>query len=302
MRLTALLLAIMLLLCSLPALALSYDDTTIAAPEPVKDWQPGFRVLLKGDAGDDVLALQFRLWMLGFYIDDIDGEYGARVQTAVKLFQSGCGLEVTGIADAETAARLWAVDAPQTEFSRMDDLMAAPILPGDAGIGVAAMQSRLYVLGFMDEISGAWNDDTVRAVEAFRTWARLDDPDGAGEGADAAMLAALYTADLPIHEKTRLPLRTIEVRGGEAMRMGDAGEDVLRLQQRLAELGFYLYEPTGQYGDRTRVAVVLFQNWAGVTISGAADEETLQRLYADDAPYTQYNRFRPGESSAECRK
>ena len=302
MRLTALLLALMLLLGGIPALALSNDDTTIAAPEPAQDWQAGFRVLSKGDTGDDVLALQYRLWMLGFYIDDIDGDYGARVQTAVKLFQTGCGLEVTGIADAETVGRLWAADAPQTEFGQMDDLMAAPISPGDAGIGVAAVQARLYVLGFMDKISGAWDDDTTRAVEDFRTWARLDDPDGEGEGADAAMLEALYAADLPIHEGTRLPLRPIEAREGEPMCPGDAGEDVLRLQQRLAELGFYLYEPTGQYGDRTRVAVVLFQNWAGVTISGAADEETLERLYADDAPYTQYNRFRPGESSAECRK
>lgn len=43
------------------------------------------------------------------------------------------------------------------------------------------------------------------------------------------------------------------------MKMGDKNEEVKRLQERLAELGYFKHEPTGFYGKLTAYAVYQFQ-------------------------------------------
>ena len=84
-------------------------------PEPV---QQTYATLSRGDKSDEVLEMQNRLYMLGFLLDDRDGAFGSKTQTAVKAFQQAAGLEVTGIADSDTLTRLYADDAPMTEYAQ----------------------------------------------------------------------------------------------------------------------------------------------------------------------------------------
>ena len=91
------------------------------SPTPAATYEP----LSKGMKSDAVLELQNRLYMLGFLTSDRDGDYGTKTQTAVKLFQSYVGLEPTGIADSETLARLYADDAPMTDYAQMTPPPAA---------------------------------------------------------------------------------------------------------------------------------------------------------------------------------
>lgn len=67
------------------------------------------------------------------------------------------------------------------------------------------------------------------------------------------------------------------------LRSGSIGPEVQQLQQRLQELRFYDGALDGHYGDGTRAAVVLFQQQHGLVPDGMAGEETLQRVYAQDA-------------------
>ena len=65
------------------------------------------------------LDLQNRLYQLGFLLDDRDGDFGSKTQTAVKLFQQTAGLEATGIADNATLTLLYSDEAPRTEYAQI---------------------------------------------------------------------------------------------------------------------------------------------------------------------------------------
>ncbi|WP_101696366.1 peptidoglycan-binding protein [Clostridium minihomine] len=69
----------------------------------------------RGDSGDNVKALQTRLDQLGYMFVAISGEFTAGTEQAVKDFQYLNGMEVTGIADANTIAKLNSSDAKKRE-------------------------------------------------------------------------------------------------------------------------------------------------------------------------------------------
>lgn len=63
------------------------------------------QTLKKGNKGDDVIALQHLLNVEGYKLT-IDGDFGAKTETAVKLFQKAHGLEDDGIVGNKTWAAL----------------------------------------------------------------------------------------------------------------------------------------------------------------------------------------------------
>src|SRR5699024_4079820 len=62
--------------------------------------------LRKGDSGAQVTALQERLSELGYWIDDIDGEYGLHTVHAVTALQKAAGSARDGIVGPDTRAAL----------------------------------------------------------------------------------------------------------------------------------------------------------------------------------------------------
>jgi len=68
------------------------------------------------------------------------------------------------------------------------------------------------------------------------------------------------------------------------LEQGDEGDNVLRLQNRLIELGYLTEAADGDFGSKTQTAVKIFQQVAGLTVNGIADSDTLNALYASDAP------------------
>lgn len=93
--------------------------TVVTEPTPSPTPEvPQYETLAKGAKSDAVLELQTRLYELGFLMDDRDGAYGNKTQTAVKVFQEYAGLEATGIADSATQALLYSDAAPRTEFAQ----------------------------------------------------------------------------------------------------------------------------------------------------------------------------------------
>ena len=93
--------------------------TVVTTPTPAPTPAATYTPLQKGDKSDEVLEMQNRLYMLGFLLDDRDGDFGSKTQTAVKLFQQTAGLEATGIADNATLTLLYSDDAPRTEYAQI---------------------------------------------------------------------------------------------------------------------------------------------------------------------------------------
>jgi peptidoglycan hydrolase-like protein with peptidoglycan-binding domain len=93
-----------------------------------------------------------------------------------------------------------------------------------------------------------------------------DDEDGATGGADDG---ESITGD-PTIGQSDVDLRPVEP--------GDSGDDVLALQERLAEIGFAPGTPDGSYGGRTESAVGAFQVLVDLESTGIADLRTVDAL------------------------
>ena len=61
------------------------------------------------------MKLQQRLFELGYLADAADGKYGNKTTTAIKYFQMGHELTVSGIADSATQAMLFSDEAMNQE-------------------------------------------------------------------------------------------------------------------------------------------------------------------------------------------
>ena len=68
------------------------------------------------------------------------------------------------------------------------------------------------------------------------------------------------------------------------LQKGNKGADVQALQKRLIELNYLSGSADGDYGNKTKAAIELFQKAAGLPVNGIADSVTQEKLYASDAP------------------
>lgn len=68
------------------------------------------------------------------------------------------------------------------------------------------------------------------------------------------------------------------------LKPGDSGSAVKSMQTRLKALGWYSGSIGGNYKTLTTQAVTRFQDAIGLTATGIATVETLEKLYAADAP------------------
>ena len=67
------------------------------------------------------------------------------------------------------------------------------------------------------------------------------------------------------------------------LRPGSIGPEVVTLQSKLKDLGFYTGELDGQFGNGTKAALVLFQEQHGLEPDGLAGEETLNLINSSAA-------------------
>lgn len=80
-------------------------------------------------------------------------------------------------------------------------------------------------------------------------------------------------------------------------RVGSIGPEVIALQQRLHELGYYTTEIDGKYYEGTREAVRKFQVQHGLAADGIAGEITLSKLSGPDAQHYQPELHSPSPTS-----
>ena len=84
------------------------------------------------------------------------------------------------------------------------------------------------------------------------------------------------------------------------LKKGDKNEDVRKMQTRLIELNYLSSGADGDFGGKTEAAVKMFQQACGLEANGVAAPETLNALYAADAPKAKvYNKLNFKEISRD---
>jgi peptidoglycan hydrolase-like protein with peptidoglycan-binding domain len=68
---------------------------------------------------------------------------------------------------------------------------------------------------------------------------------------------------------------------GFPLQIGSSGSQVIRVQIRLRDLGFFNFRPTGNYYNKTDAAVRDFQKNNGLDIDGDIGEQTYQKLFTN---------------------
>ncbi|MEG0493006.1 MAG: peptidoglycan-binding domain-containing protein [Clostridia bacterium] len=89
----------------------------------------------------------------------------------------------------------------------------------------------------------------------------------------------------PLPTASPTPVPTINITPNpeyKTIRVGDRGEDVKSLQQKLLEYGYYKGDVDGRFGNQTRRAVEQFQYQHGLDSDGIAGKRTLTVLYESD--------------------
>jgi len=138
-------------------------------------------MLAYGEKSDIVLAVQKRLYELGYMTSTPDGTYGEDTNIAVKIFQSKNDQVVDGYL------------GPSTRLAIMsNDAKANGLTLGDSNEQVIKVQSLLAKWGYMTTaaISGYYGESTVDAVKAFQSRNSIS-----ADGSVGAMTIAKLTSD-----------------------------------------------------------------------------------------------------------
>ncbi|MGI9861016.1 peptidoglycan-binding protein [Moorella naiadis] len=273
----------------------------------------GSRVLELTDpplTGLDVSDLQLRLAQLGFYFGPWNGIFNAATHRAVVNFQRDHHLPPLGRVDGATWQELargvrvaFSDSGPPPPGKQLKIIVDTERLVLSLLVDGQVFRQYPIAIGKYDSPSpvGEWKivDKAYESGGAFGTrWMGLNVPWGnygihgtnrpwsIGWAASAGCFR-MYNEDVETIYPW-IPVGTpVVVKGPYTMprgplKPGQGSPEVLTLQARLREKGFYLFGPTdGDYGLMTELAVKGFQFYHGLAATGIADARTLRALGFD---------------------
>ena len=145
---------------------------------------------------------------------------------------------------------------------------------GDRGVRVRELQSRLFQLDWLPELTtGTYDANTFAAVKGFQDKRGFD----ATGVVDQQTWRRLRTmTKTPTHDQ----LFNVLHPGPALLSSGDRGDDVRDLQARLKAISWYFGDVTGRYDGQTVRAVRGFQAKREIPVTGEVDQRTLDRLHA----------------------
>ena len=226
-------------------LALALILTLLAAPQALAATK--YATLEFGSRGSDVLKLQKALLELGFNPNGTDGKFGRGTETAVKAYQAARGLEADGKAGTLTLTKLYAeTDGQSATVTTPVTTNPNTLKYGDSGSRVTELQTALVKLGYnTNGVDGRFGAGTQRAVISFQK----------DNGLEADGLAGTKTLEL-LYKKADGTSSSSGSSSGSGtssgltrtLRRGYTGDDVVTVQQRLKELGYYTGSIDGVYG------------------------------------------------------
>ena len=225
-----------------------------------------YALLMQASSPDYTISeIQRQLIDLGYLYGTVNGQYDARTVEALTILQKMNGLPVTGTADAATLSLL---------FGGTADPLPTALFVGCRGEKVATMQASLARYGFyFTKANGEYDKDTANAVLSFQKHlVKQGIEDGIAPTGTATSLT-LYHLYRPDYSSYL-----------EDVAVGSTGREAKRIERRLRVLGYMDTRADETFDEYAGKALLLFQQQAGLPQSGTADRETVDALFAPDAP------------------
>lgn len=151
---------------------------------------------------------------------------------------------------------------------------------GSTGDQVLALQQRLTELGYYTfRITGNYQENSQKAVRLYQAEHGFEATGIADDALQRHILSdAARPKPTPTPAPTEPPLDLNVAYPGKIV-YGNSGNNVKRIQTRLAQLGFYSDQVSGNYLKNTQAAVKSFQRQNGLGVDGVVGQETWQVLF-----------------------
>lgn len=199
--------------------------------------------LVKGDEGENVRVLQERLRVAGFYYGNATGIFGPITEEAVKRFQNSYKLDADGIVGPATLSKLPPTSIGDGEDSPKRVVDRNKLRIGDRGEPVRVLQQHLIQAGYLEgEPNGYYGPYTADAVRRFQAANYLAASGVAGPTTRGKLYNLVNTAP-----KSEF--------------------NVLEIQTRLRERGFYKGELNGVMASDTKKAIKQAQEFYGISLN-----------------------------------
>ena len=201
--------------------------------------------------------------------------YGAGVLSAQPSWRAGEEPEAAQTDRLDPASG--STDADRVEPLPARDATPEPpgpvLAPGDRGVQVRELQSRLFQLAWFPELTTAYyGPGTREAVSGFQDKRGID-PTGVVDRETWRRLVRM--TEEPTHDQ----LFNVLHPGPAILSRGDSGEEVRDLQARLVSIQWLFGDVTGSYDAATVEAVRGFQRKREIPVTGEVDQRTLDRLH-----------------------
>ena len=201
-----------------------------------------------------------------------------------------------------------AAGGPARRQADTSDLRLGYLTRGDTGKAVERLQDALVTLGHLSAQArntgpGVYGPRTEAAVRSFQAAARITVDGEAGPQTEAALEAALARGSASSGGSggsggSGQSGQSGGLTGSPPLTQGDSGKAVETLQKRLNHYGASLMAD-GEFGPRTRQAVIAFQKANGIAANGEVGTATAAALSGDTAKRFTMTENRTEDSGAE---
>lgn len=254
-----------------PLIAQSARGTLIGA-KPAGGDRP---TLKPGSQGETVSELQAALKLLGFYAGTVDGVYGEQTAKAVSQFQSVAGLEVDGIAGADTWSRLFPTSSIAVNSANVPTHSAtANDVPTSSAAALTQgtpFPPATVASTDLPPTSPPIVDTTSPSpLPAARPVTPTPAPQSTGGTATTTPRPTTPATSTETKERTTVAL--------PVLRKGMRGPAVMNLQERLRAIGVFKGAIDGVFGTETEAAVKAAQRNRSLNADGVVGPMTWSAL------------------------
>ena len=266
-----------------------YEAANIKASSSTSSSSGGDGSALRyGSQSDAVRTLQENLKSLGYYTGSVSGHFGTLTEAAVTNFQKANGLSADGIAGSKTlellASKLKGGSSSSSSSSASSSGSASSVLKyGVRSDGVRTLQENLKSLGYYTgSVTGNYGKLTQEAVYNFQKANGLSADGIAGSKTLAKIASKLAggssSSSASSSASSSSSSSSAKLDTSATLQEGSSGNEVLKLQNLLTTLGYYTGNKTGNFGSKTKDAVMAFQKASGLTADGIAGKRTLSAI------------------------
>ena len=246
--------------------------------------------------GPDVLAVQKRLQELNIYQGNLDGIFGPQLNASVRDIQRRSGLMVDGVVGPDTYQALYpgypggqgliklTVDIDNRILQVFKENKLYKTYP--AAVGSPTTPTPLGDWTIVEKALNPGGPFGARWIRLSVPWGGYgihgtNNPNSIGQSVSHGCIRMQNEDVIELYEMVPLGTPVIIIGAafaGRVLRVGNQGNEVRSVQQRLQILGYYRGDIDGVYGPITEQAVRAFQKDQGLDPDGIVGAMTLNTL------------------------